>query len=189
MKNYKKVLLAAAALLVALTVAACSNGSNGQSSSQGSSSSSSQESSSSSSDASDAENEPLVYYDTNLGFKVELPELLRNHTKIETTEREGHTEKVTSVMVYYIGEGDTQVNVFSFDEMSSGEWEKTKEAGGPLGTVLGESEDGRVVVFNTLQSNPFMEGDPEYELFNELPGQMGIIQKTFQFLDSEEAAQ
>ena len=121
------------------------------------------------------------YSNTELGFSVQLPAILEGNYQTTTTERQAYGEIITTVTVSYpYGDGDS-VNVLSFEEMSSSAWEQMQAEGGPLGILLGESLDGRVVILNTLQSNPFPEGTPEYDLFQELPGQLSIIQDTFQF--------
>lgn len=47
---------------------------------------------------------------------------------------------------------------------------------------MGESEDGRVAVMTTLQSNPFAETDKDYELFNQLPKGLATVSGSFRFL-------
>ena len=41
--------------------------------------------------------------------------------------------------------------------------------------------DGRTAVLHTLQSNPFSEGDEEYELFQTLGSEIGVVSDTFAF--------
>ena len=69
--------------------------------------------------------------------------------------------------------------------MSVGVWEKLQTEGGPLGRMLGVSDSGRVVVLNTLQSNPFPEGTEDYLLFQDLPQQLSVIEESFRFLGED----
>lgn len=133
----------------------------------------------------DGDKAGVFYENKELGFEVSLPELLKDKMSITTEETEAYGETITTVSVYYNSETEgtiTTVHVLSFDEMSEEAWNKMKEEGGPLGRELGVSEAGRVVVLNTLQSNPFEEGSEDFELFQKLPEQLGIVTETFAFL-------
>ena len=107
--------------------------------------------------------------------------MLADHYEAGVSEREAYDDVITTVFISYL-DGESAVNVLSFEEMSKDVWEKVQAEGGPLGVVLGESDAGRVVVMNPLQSNPFAEGTPEYELFNELPDQLSAVTESFRFL-------
>lgn len=131
--------------------------------------------------SSEAEAGALLYTNEELGFSVELPALLADHYEAGVSEREAYDDVITTVFISYL-DGESAVNVLSFEEMSKDVWEKVQAEGGPLGVVLGESDAGRVVVMNPLQSNPFAEGTPEYELFNELPDQLSAVTESFRFL-------
>ena len=52
-----------------------------------------------------------------------------------------------------------------------------------MGTLLGKSETGRVVLFWGPQSNPFNEGTPEYTLFYDFPSRVKVVFESFRFLD------
>lgn len=51
-----------------------------------------------------------------------------------------------------------------------------------MGTELTTSEDGRVAVMTTLQSNPFSESEEAYDLFNQLPKELAAVSESFRFL-------
>ena len=131
-----------------------------------------------------ASEEPLVYTDEALHFQVELPELLKGHLKIETATRQAYGETVSTVGVYYQN-GDAVAHVLSLEEMSEEVWQQMQAEGGPLGEELARSQDGRVVVLNTLQSNPFAEGTEDYELFQQLPDELAVVRESFKVLPEE----
>lgn len=114
-----------------------------------------------------------------LGFSVELPALLEGHLDTAVTTTDVYDEVMTTVTVSY--QSAVSTSVLLFDEMSTAAWEKMKAAGGPQGTELGTSAAGRVVVMNTLQSNPFAEETEDYKVFQEWPGQLGVVKETFAF--------
>lgn len=119
-----------------------------------------------------------------MNFSVELPPLLKYHYTTELSSREAYGETIQTLRVFYRSDTDSSLtSIVSFEEMSSSVWEQVQAEGGPLGSVLGESEDGRVVILNSLQSNPFSEGSPEFELFQDYPSQASVIQDSFQFLE------
>ena len=174
------------ALLAGLSLAACSGqpaSSESQSSSGISSEEASSESASPAEPESGSEEAPLLLESPELGFSVELPALLKDHIQVENSQREAYGETISTVSVYYTN-GESEAHVLSFEEMSQAVWEQVQAEGGPLGTVLGESDSGRVVILNTLQSNPFAEGTEDYELFNQLPRQFSVIYDTFQFTEA-----
>lgn len=141
--------------------------------------SSSESSSEATSDMQQAEGP--VYENMELGFRVELPALLTDHMSQTTSTREAYGETVTTVTITYEGEGGP-ANLLSFEEMSEAVWEQMQAEGGPLGTVLGTSDEGRVVVLNSTQSNPYAEGTEDYEVLNEFPMQLKVVIETFAFL-------
>ena len=174
------------ALLAGLSLAACSGqpaSSESQSSSGISSEEASSESASPAEPESGSEEAPLLLESPDLGFSVELPALLKDHMRMETSQRDAYGETISTVSVYYTN-GESEAHVLSLEEMSQAVWEQGQAEGGPLGTVLGESDSGRVVILNTLQSNPFAEGTEVYELFNQLPRQFSVIYDTFQFTEA-----
>lgn len=67
--------------------------------------------------------------------------------------------------------------------MDQAVWDSIQAEGGPVGTELGVSSSGRVVVLNSMQSNPFEEGTDDYDKLNDIFDQMDIISETFTFLD------
>lgn len=174
------------ALLVSLSLAACSGqpaSSESQSSIGISSEEASSESASPAEPESGSEEAPLLLESPELGFSVELPALLKDHMRVETSQRDAYGETISTVSVYYTN-GESEAHVLSLEEMSQAVWEQVQAEGGPLGTVLGESDSGRVVILNTLQSNPFAEGTEDYELFNQLPQQLSVVYDTFQFTEA-----
>ena len=174
------------ALLAGLSLAACSGqpaSSESQSSSGISSEEASSESASPAEPESGSEEAPLLLESPELGFSVELPALLKDHMRMETSQRDAYGETISTVSVYYTN-GESEAHVLSLEEMSQAVWEQVQAEGGPLGTVLGESDSGRVVILNTLQSNPFAEGTEDYELFNQLPQQLSVVYDTFQFTEA-----
>ena len=171
--------------LVALSVAftACSQRVVLTEESSAPSSSAAAEEESSSEEAAEVEEEPagVPFESQELGFAVTLPSLLDGHMRQETSQREAYGETISTVSFYYVGEtGDA--HVLSFEEMSTAVWEQVQAEGGPLGVELGTSDDGRVVVMNTLQSNPFAEGTSDYDVMNEYPSQLSVVYDTFRFL-------
>lgn len=174
------------ALLAGLSLAACS-GQPASSESQSSSGISSEEASGGSASPAEpesgSEEAPLLLESPELGFSVELPALLKDHIRVENSQREAYGETISTVSVYYTN-GESEAHVLSLEEMSQAVWEQVQAEGGPLGTVLGESDSGRVVILNTLQSNPFAEGTEDYELFNQLPQQLSVVYDTFQFTEA-----
>lgn len=116
-----------------------------------------------------------------LGFTVQVPALLegKGDTAVTTTELYGET--VTTVVVSYVSA--TSLPVLLLDEMSTGAWEKMKAEGGPVGVELGTSKAGRVVVMNSLQSNPYVEDSEEYTIFQQWPSQLGAVTETFKFTE------
>ena len=114
-----------------------------------------------------------------LGFAVTLPEVLRGRMGQTTLENNG----ITTLIISYEGESGT-ANLFSFDRMDTETYEKLKAEGGPVGDQLGVSEDGRVVLFNGPQSNPFEPGTADYQAMEDLPGQLGIVRESFRFLEA-----
>lgn len=125
----------------------------------------------------------VEYLSRALGFQVSLPELLQGKMSVLEEEREAYGETITTVFVYYEGD-EGQANVLSFEEMSQEVWTKVQEEGGPLGRELGVSKNGRVVVLNTIQSNPYKEGTKDFEILQDLPKQLAIIDETFTFIET-----
>ena len=172
--------------LVALSVAftACSQRVVLTEESSAPSSSAAAEEESSSEEAAEASQEEpagVPFESQELGFAVTLPSLLDGHMRQETSQREAYGETISTVSFYYVGEtGDA--HVLSFEEMSTAVWEQVQAEGGPLGVELGTSDSGRVVVMNTLQSNPFAEGTADYDVMNEYPSQLSVVYDTFRFL-------
>lgn len=133
--------------------------------------------------------EPLTFRDETLGVTFTLPDSLRGHVKITTAQNDAGT--VDSVMVYYMHEpGDTEndIHLFTIDLMTTADWEALRAEGGPTGSELARSADGRVAVYTTLQSNPVAEDDPLYDFFQTLPSELATVTESFAFLDAEENA-
>ena len=113
-----------------------------------------------------------------LGFAVTLPESLRGRMGQSTVENSG----ITTLILSYAGETGT-ANLFSFDVMDTETYEKLKAEGGPMGTQLGISHEGRVVLFTGPQSNPFEMGTADYQALETLPSDLSVVFDTFRFLD------
>lgn len=65
-------------------------------------------------------------------------------------------------------------------------WEKAirrerKQAAEPAGTELGSS-NGRVIVLESMQSNPYEEGSTDYEVMQTFPEELEKIKDNFAFL-------
>lgn len=129
-----------------------------------------------------AETEPVIYENEDLNFSAELPELLKDCMYVEVSETTAYDDTINIVKVYYQGEKSDQ-NIFTFEEMDQAVWDSIQAEGGPVGTELGVSSSGRVVVLNSMQSNPFEEGTDDYDKLNDIFDQMDIISETFTFLD------
>lgn len=123
---------------------------------------------------------PVVFEDLN--FAVEVPGLMRGHLRETRSQWGSGAETATRVNLAYES-GDLYANVIGFEEMSETLYEKMKAEGGPMGTLLGKSETGRVVLFWGPQSNPFNEGTPEYTLFYDFPSRVKVVFESFRFLD------
>ena len=121
----------------------------------------------------------FVFEDLNFAFV--LPEMMRGHTEIARSERNFGGEKVTAVTVAYAAES-LSANVFVFEEMSEAFFETRRKGEPPSPVCVWKSDSGRVVVLNGLQSNPFPEGTPEFELFLDFPTQMTVVFDSFRFL-------
>ena len=131
------------------------------------------------------ENGIITYSNEELGFAVDIPSELEGKLRAEVSEREAYGETITTVSVYYMGETG-EAHIMSFEEMSEAVWKNVQGEGGPLGDELGVSKDGRVVIINTLQSNPYAEGTVDYEELNKLPKQISEVKESFRFLDDEQ---
>lgn len=123
-----------------------------------------------------------IFENAEMGFRVKLPALLEGKVSEEISKTEIDGETVTTARIYYEGESD-KVNVLSFDEMSENLWKQMQEEGGPLGVEMGISNNRRVIVMHTLQSNPFEEGSADYEVFNQFPAQLKVVEESFKFID------
>ena len=94
-------------------------------------------------------------------------------------------------MVYYMHKPDdteNDIHLFTIDLMTTADWEALQAEGGPTGSELARSADGRVAVYTTLQSNPVAEDDPLYDFFQTLPNELATVTESFAFLDAEENA-
>lgn len=136
---------------------------------------------SASGDETDKQEEGPVFENAEMGFRVKLPALLEGKVSEEINTMEVNGETITTATIYYDGESD-KVNVLSFDEMSEKLWKQMQEEGGPLGVEMGISNDGRVIVMNTLQSNPFEEGSADCEVLNQFPMQLKVVEESFEFI-------
>ena len=85
-----------------------------------------------------------------------------------------------TVTVYYMESPERQekdIHLLTVELWPAGAWDDSQSTGTPIG----ESADGRTAVLHTLQSNPFSEGDEEYELFQTLGSEIGVVSETFAF--------
>lgn len=129
-----------------------------------------------------ADSGTLIYKNEELGFSMELPSLLKDKVRTESSQWELYGETASRIFFYYEN-GDATAIVLTLEEMSQEAFEKMKAEGGPVGVELGTSSDGRVVIFTTLQSNPFPENTPEFELFQTFPSEISVIVDSFQFIE------
>lgn len=129
----------------------------------------------------DAGEEGVAVAFEDLNFAVVLPEMMRGHTDITRDEQNFGSEKVTTIFIAYTA-GTLSANVIVFEEMSKSFFENRHKGEPPSPSRVWESHSGRVVVLNGLQSNPFPEGTPEFELFLDFPTQMTVVFDSFRFL-------
>ncbi len=132
--------------------------------------------------SSSTESEPLVYENEDLNFSVELPDLLKDCMYVEVSETTAYGDTINVVKVFYEG-AESDQNIMAFEEMDQAVWDSIQAEGGPVGTELGVSSSGRVVVLNSIQSNPYEEGTDDYDKLNDIVDQMGVISETFKFLN------
>lgn len=124
----------------------------------------------------------MEYKNEKLGFAVGLPELFVDHLTVVSESRQAYGEEIHLIRMEYEGE-ESSTTVLSLVEMSKEVWELSKKEEGPQGTQLGESQEGRVVIFNSLQSNPFPEGSEDFARFQEYPQQLAAALENFYFLE------
>ena len=125
---------------------------------------------------------PLSFRSDDLGITFDLPDRLRGHSKIMVSEREAGGHTMDAVTVYYMEspeQPEYDIHLLTVELWPSEALDKTRSTG----SVLGETADGRTAVLHTLQSNPFSEGDTNYELFQSLGQEIGIVAETFAFTD------
>ena len=132
--------------------------------------------------ASSTQQGDTVLESQTLVFRVHIPAGFDDAFSAQTSEREVYGGTVTTITVTYQKDGQS-ANVCSIELMDQAVWEKMQAEGGPLGTEIARSEDGRVAVMTSLQSNPFAEGTAAYETFQQLPSQLSILADTFEFLE------
>ena len=124
--------------------------------------------------------EPLTFESADLGISFDLPDSLRGHSKIMVGDRDAGEHQVDTVTVYYMESPERQekdIHLLTVELWPAGAWDDSQSTGTPIG----ESADGRTAVLHTLQSNPFSEGDEEYELFQTLGSEIGVVSETFAF--------
>ncbi|HIY81688.1 MAG TPA: hypothetical protein H9678_06310 [Firmicutes bacterium] len=95
-------------------------------------------------------------------------------------DRDAGEHQVDTVTVYYMESPERQekdIHLLTVELWPAGAWDDSQSTGIPIG----ESADGRTAVLHTLQSNPFSEGDEEYELFQTLGSEIGVVSETFAF--------
>ena len=124
----------------------------------------------------------LIPLHEELNFSVELPSLLKDCMYTEETETTAYDSTINLVKIYYEGE-ESDSNLFTFEEMDEATWESIQAEGGPVGTALGTSSSGRVVVLNTMQSNPFEEGTADFDMADSIFEELSVIYDSFTFLD------
>ena len=116
-----------------------------------------------------------------LGFQTMLPAIASDKIETEITTREHGEETITTLVIYYVGEDD-RYNVLSFDSMTENEWNIMQEEGGPVGTSLGVSPDGNVIVMNTMQSNPAKEGSADADAVDQFQKDLKTVTDHFDFI-------
>ena len=57
-----------------------------------------------------------------------------------------------------------------------------QEEGGPVGTSLGVSPDGNVIVMNTMQSNPAKEGSADADAVDQFQKDLKTVTDHFDFI-------
>ena len=125
---------------------------------------------------------PLLLTFEDLNFETAVPGLMRGHIRESRSQWQSGGETAVRVNLLFETEAQSAV-VLGFEEMSESLFEKTAAEGGPMGMLLGRSKNGRVVLFWGPQSNPFIEGTPEFELFSDFPKRIRVVFETFRFLD------
>lgn len=128
------------------------------------------------------ENPPLLLTFEDLNFETAVPGLMRGHIRESRSQWESDGETAVRVNLLFETEEQSAI-VLGFEEMSERLFEKMAAEGGPMGMLLGRSKNGRVVLFWGSQSNPFIEGTPEFELFSDFPKRIRVVFETFRFLD------
>ena len=121
-----------------------------------------------------------VYKNKEMNFQTVLPSWGEDKMSVEVSEREVNGETVQTAKVIYHGE-KTDCNPVTFEEMSQETWDSIKAEGGPVGTELGSS-NGRVIVLESMQSNPYEEGSADYEVMQTFPEELEKIKDNFAFL-------
>lgn len=122
----------------------------------------------------------LPFKSDDLGIAFELPGSLKGHSKIMVGDLEAGEQTIDTVTVYYMEspeQPEHDIHLLTVELWPSDVWDGTQSHGTPIA----ESEDGRTAVLQTLQSNPFDEGEENYELFQTLGQELGIVAETFAF--------
>ena len=168
MKKWSFLLLACAATLLFMVGCGEQTASSGASSAASSAASSSAE-------------EAVVYENSQLGIRFELPAVFRDHLKVEENTEEMGGEPVNVLYILYEDEDESAI-IYRIEEMSSELWAKMQAEEGPKGMELGQ-RDGRAVVYYPPQSNPFEQGTDAYEAMQILPDQASALPDSFAFIE------
>lgn len=131
--------------------------------------------------ASSSAEEAVVYENSQLGIRFELPAVFRDHLKVEENTEEMGGEPVNVLYILYEDEDESAI-IYRIEEMSSELWAKMQAEEGPKGMELGQ-RDGRAVVYYPPQSNPFEQGTDAYEAMQILPDQASALSDSFAFIE------
>lgn len=138
-------------------------------------------SSSSSGAASSAAGESVLYENTELGIRFELPAVFQDHLEVEETTEEIGGELANVLYIYY-QDGEESAIIYRIEEMSSELWARMQEEEGPKGLEMGQ-RDGRSVVYYPPQSNPFEAGTDAHAAMQNLPEESSVLLDSFSFIE------
>ena len=120
----------------------------------------------------------FTYENEELGFSLTVPVLPEDKMTISQEDRENGVHAV-----YMLYQGETgQANIVVLEEMSAETWKAYQEEGGPLPQELAASDQGRVLVWYPLQSNPYEAGTADADAVDLFVSESSIVTESFQFL-------
>lgn len=119
----------------------------------------------------------FTYENEELGFSLTVSVLPEDKMTISQEDRENGVHAV-----YMLYQGETgQANIVALEEMSAETWKAYQEEGGPLPQELAASDQGRVLVWYPLQSNPFEMGTADAELIDQFVSQVNTMVESVSF--------